>query len=220
MKRTRLALCSLAPLFSVAMMSACSGSVPLGDNTGAGGTASNGPKIFVTSTGHLADFADDTTLAGTTVIEKADAFCNRDGNKPDDGTYKALLVDGVNRSANPPIDWVLQPSTTYYLSDGVRVVGTTTSAAIFDAEYTPLTNALGTTPADADPDDIDQVWTGIGNNIDFSTGNTCLGWTSDTNGTSSGSRGVSTQKTGDAFYSLGDYGCAYFQLYLYCVEQP
>ena len=97
----------------------------------------------------------------------------------------------------------------------------TNGNAIFDAEYTPLANAIGPTPASTadnpvDPDDVDQVWTGIGNALDFSTGNTCGGWTG--NG-DSGSRGVSTVKDDGAFYSAGDYGCGYFKLYLYCVEQ-
>jgi Protein of unknown function (DUF1554) len=214
----------LTGLFTILILGAhvaCSGGKSLADDA----PVSRGPKIFVTATGHLADFIDDTELPGTTVIDKADALCNRDANKPDNGTYKALFVDGVNRSAKPAIDWALAPSTTYYASHGDLVIGTTTTAAIFDTEHEPLANPIGTTPAGADPDDVDQVWTGIGNNVDFSTGNTCSGWTGDPGaGTppsaNAGSRGFSGSTSGEAFYSLGDYGCDYFQLYLYCVEQP
>jgi hypothetical protein len=234
----------------------CSGNQSLGDNddgppsdggldaafdatptpdTGDGTAVSHGPKIFITSTGHVADFIDDTQLAGTTVIEKADALCNGDPNKPDDGTYKALFVDGVNRSATPAIDWVLQPSTTYYLSHGDLVIGTTTNASIFDTAHQPLTHPIGSTAGDADPDDVDQIWTGIGSSVDFSTGTTCDGWTGGGDagpsgdggasgdaaaGAASGSRGLSTSTSGDAFHAVGDYGCTFFQLYLYCVEQP
>jgi hypothetical protein len=182
-------------------------------------TASTGLKIFVSSRGHLADFVDDPNLHGTTGIARADDFCNTDANKPDHGTYKALLVDGVARDATLGKDWVLRPRTTYYQPHGDVVIGTTTDNAIFDAEYTPLKSAIGVTPTNVDPDTVDEVWTGIGNTIDFSTGNTCAGWSS-TATTESGSRGVSDETSGSAFYAIGDYACSYFQLFVYCVEQP
>jgi len=179
---------------------------------------SSGPKIFVSSRGHIADFIDDPNLKGSTGIAKADDFCNADANKPDTGTYKALLVDGVSRDAKTGKDWVLRPNTTYYQSHGNVQIGTTTANAIFDAEYTPLKNPIGATARNVDPDTIDQVWTGIGNNLDFSTGYTCNTWTQASDG--SGSRGVSVAINGDAFHAIGDFGCAYFQNFLYCVEQP
>ena len=47
---------------------------------------SSGPKIFATSATHSADFLHDTSLAGTTAIEKADSFCQTDASRPDSGT--------------------------------------------------------------------------------------------------------------------------------------
>jgi hypothetical protein len=178
---------------------------------------SGGLKIFVSSHGHLSDFFHDPNLHGSTGVARADDFCNTDANKPDNRTYKALLVDGVARDATRRKDWVLQPSTTYYQPHGDVEIGTTTDKAIFDAEFTPLKNAIGATPRNVDPDTVDQIWTGIGNDIDFSTGSTCGGWSSTAQ--AAGSRGVSTATDGTAFYAIGDYGCSYFQLFVYCVEQ-
>ena len=76
---------------------------------------SSGLKIFVTSETHAGDFASDPTLAGSDAIEKADDFCNQSLTKPNNSTYKALIVDGVNRDAISLTNWVLQPSTTYFL---------------------------------------------------------------------------------------------------------
>jgi hypothetical protein len=114
------------------------------------GPVSAGPKIFVSSRGHLSDFIDDRTLRGTTPIGKADDFCNSDPSKPDDRTYKALLVDGVARSAKPALDWPLRANTTYYLPHDDLVIGTTDDHAIFDAEFMPLANAIGAQSATSD----------------------------------------------------------------------
>jgi hypothetical protein len=35
----------------------------------------------------------------STAIEKADSYCQTDANRPDSGTYKAILVDGIVRDA-------------------------------------------------------------------------------------------------------------------------
>lgn len=70
-------------------------------------------------------------------IEEADALCNADTNKPNDSTYKAIIVDGLNRTActtascaggsSEHTDWVLQADTEYRRGDGTTVVGTTDS---------------------------------------------------------------------------------------------
>jgi hypothetical protein len=202
---------ALACLPFLLVAAACSSTLEVG-----AGPVSHGLKIFVTSRGHLSDFVDDPNLTGASGVARADDYCNHDANKPDQGAYKALLVDGVVRDATTPLDWVLQPNTTYYQSHDDTVIGTTTPGAIFDAEFTPLQHAIGAT-ANVDPDTVDQVWTGIGDNVTFATGGTCNGWQS---GGDSGSRGVSTDTDGDAFFAIGDYGCAFFQLFIYCVEQP
>ncbi len=84
---------------------------------------SQGLKIFVTARVHGGDFANDPFLAGASAVAKADAFCNSDPAKPSAATYKALLVDGVNRDAKTLVNWVLQPNTAYY-----RAHGTSSSA--------------------------------------------------------------------------------------------
>ena len=71
------------------------------------GSSSKKLKIFVSSSLHHGDFANDPTLSGATAMEKADAFCMRDSNRPTGGSIsKALLGDGVNRDAVTLTDWV------------------------------------------------------------------------------------------------------------------
>jgi len=187
-------------------LAACGGSSPTPQ-------VSKGLKIFATSRTHVADFKNDPYLHGDTAIAKADDFCNTDPNRPDALTYRALLVDGVTRDAKVRMDWVLQPSTTYYRPYDDVPVGTTTAAAIFGATYAPLTN-----PIDAGAGT--QVWTGIANSADFAAGDCCNGW-SDLTNTYSAKYGFSSDKDGNAFSAVGGgMGCAYFQLEVYCVQQP
>ncbi len=180
---------------------------------------SQGLKIFVTSQVHGADFANDPLLPGANAIAKADAFCNADPTRPSAATYKALLVDGVNRDAKGLVNWVLKPSTPYYRTHGDVLIGTTTSSAIFAAAYQPLANSIGE-PASpfsgtAEPS---EVWTGIGNSGDFSSGEDCLHWASMTNDFSA-RWGIPQEKNGNAFSTNGLIGCAVYQLPIYCVEQ-
>ncbi len=181
---------------------------------------SHGLKIFPTARSHVADFANDPHLAGSTAIEKADAFCNTDPNTPPVGTYKALIVDGVLRDAKSLTNWVLLPNTTYYRVYGDVEIGTTTSTAIFAAYWTPLTNSVV-----PDGPSIKAAWTGIGYPGDFTAGGTCAGWSS----TASGSGNVGNVMAVDGFAFGGDYygqGTAYcapeagWQPVVICVEQP
>jgi hypothetical protein len=183
---------------------------------GCGGSprVSTGPKIFLTSRKHVADFKNDPYLKGDNAIHKADDFCNTDPNRPDAHVYKALLVDGVNRDAKSLTDWVLKPSTTYYRSYDDTVIGTTTIAAIFGAAYAPLTNSVGgsfTAPQT-------YVWTGIGNAGDFTAGQSCNDWSDATAFGPDAPIGIPTATDGSAFYGLGSACNA--QWLLYCVQQP
>jgi len=174
---------------------------------------SSGLKIFLTSRQHVADFKNDPYLNGDSAIHKADDFCNTDPHRPDAHVYKALLVDGVNRDAKALTDWVLKPSTTYYLPHDDIVIGTTTRAAIFGAVFAPLTNAIGTLSG------ATSVWTGIANSADFTAGECCNGWSDMTN-LWTARWAIPTATDGSAFGTNGLVGCAVNQFWIYCVEQP
>jgi hypothetical protein len=178
---------------------------------------SRGLKIFLTSRKHVADFKNDPYLNGDSAIHKADDFCNTDPNRPDAHVYKALLVDGVNRDAKALTDWVLKPSAKYYRPHDDIVIGTTTGAAIFGATYAPLTNAIVSTISPADTGT--EVWTGIANSGDFTTGECCNGWSDMTNSWNA-RWAVPTATDGSAFGTNGLVGCAVYQFWIYCVEQP
>jgi hypothetical protein len=198
------------------LLAACSGkTLDIGTNSAGTDTSpptglSHGLKIFVTSRTHNGDFVDDPTLNGATVVAKADDFCNSDANKPDSATYKALLVDGVTRDAKPEKDWVLEPTTTYYRPYNDVEIGTTSPNAIFVAEYVPLKNPVSATFI------AYGAWTGIGNVIDFSTQDTCRGWSTLE---AVGALGSTTHTNGSAFASPTGLTC-WIYAPLYCVEQP
>jgi hypothetical protein len=182
-------------------------------------------KIFVTSQAHIGDFANDPYLTGATGIARADDFCNKDSNKPSDAYYKALLVDGINRDAVKMIDWVLHPNTTYYRSDNITEIGTTTANAIFPSAYADLTNSIqDRTNYDENSHDLYLVWTGLANSTDFTAGSSsqwsfkCNNWSYEGN-LYCGTLGCSYQKDALAFSSGGCYGCS-MKVRLYCVEQP
>jgi hypothetical protein len=181
-------------------------------------------KIFVTSKGHIGDFANDPYLTGTTGIAKADNFCKKDTNKPSDANYKALLVDGINRDAVNSLDWVLQPNTTYYRSDNITEIGTTTATAIFPTAYADLTNTIDDVSGyNNNPDDYYEtfaVWTGLANSTNFTADySNCHNWSNGTNQYSS-TAGKFSEKGALAFSGGGStFGCT-FKFKLYCVEQP
>lgn len=192
---------------AVAVLWSCSTETPV----------SQGLKIFVTSRVHGADFANDPFLAGANAIEKADAFCNSDPARPSAATYKALIVDGVHRDAVAPLDWVLRPSTAYYRVHGDVLIGTTLATAIFGAAYQPLAHSVGEPPNILTSPPA-FVWTGIGNNVDFSAGDHCNFWSDLTNNYSA-NLGWAADTGGSAFGGPGGAGCYYSQFGLYCVEQ-
>ena len=93
---------------------------------------------------NLRIFATNTTTTGNLGgVTGADALCMADGNKPAGGTWKAMIVDGVNRracaSANcgvggftERIDWVFRPAQTYVRSGTSTVILTTNAIGIHD----------------------------------------------------------------------------------------
>lgn len=168
-----------------------------------------GLKIFVTSETHNGDFQNDATLTGANAIEKADDFCNSSSTRPDAGTYKALLVDGVNRDAPTLTDWVMQPNTAYYrIFNNIRIGVTDSSAIMASLENTVYPLELGTFyPGSA--------YSGIDSQSTFATGAaTCSGWSSTSGsghiGGTSYSKNFGGGSTTSCFSNMG----------IYCVEQP
>ena len=180
---------------------------------------SYGLKIFVTAESHVGDFANDPTLNGNTGIERADSFCNNSTSKPNNSTYKALLVDGINRDAISLTDWVLEPSTAYYRPYNNIRIGATNSASIFLAFWSNLENPIIDCTYDCFMNEGVDVWTGIDDAKDFSTnGNTCDSWTSSST-MYRGRFGMLSETDGFAF-SSNLFGSCSLKAHVYCVEQP
>lgn len=178
---------------------------------------SSGLKIFVTAETHVGNFLDDPTLAGNSGIEKADSFCAASSSRPDGATYKALLVDGVNRDAVSLTNWVLEADTTYYRVNNNIEIGTTTGTAIFSVLFTPLINSI----ADPEqlPPELGYVWTGIGDTGNFSAGDHCDFWSSHS-ASFSGVLGIYHEKDRAAFHPVNlSGGTCNSNPQLYCVEQ-
>ncbi len=108
----------------------------------------------------------------TNGIAAADALCNFAESKPSSlagASYKALLVDGVNRSWNPNINWVIYPNTSY-INTRNEVVGLSTESAIIPV---PTQNSFVVT--------IEFAWTGLGGihqPLWQASQDNCLAWTS------------------------------------------
>lgn len=164
------------------------------------------PKVFVTVETHDGNFAADASLPGAHAIARADAFCNQSIARPDERPYKALIVDGVHRSAVPPQDWVLQPDTTYYQPDGVHNVFRTNSTSVSRSyAYNPLLS---------DQEANRYSWIGLAPG--FKTGGTCDGWTS-TDSTETGGMGDASERQFIFGFNVGA-GCNSRQT-LVCVSQ-
>ncbi len=188
---------------------------------GGGGTAGTPApprlKIFATSRTHNGGFKNDNLLSGSTAIEKADDFCQTDPAKPDSGTYKAMLVDGVNRDALTPLDWVLKPNTTYYQADGSTQIGTTTTVALFGQNLVNYIHAsFGV--SGGNNSNTSTVWTGFGDSVSFTTGPlSCSGWSDPTNAQNA-PYGISYSTDGTEWCNTGGQVCS-LPSRLYCVEQ-
>jgi trimeric autotransporter adhesin len=158
-----------------------------------------------TNQGHRIFLTDGVTdgRIGTGGVAAADAFCAADKNRPKDGTYRALLVDGLNRVAESgkQKDWVLKANTKYVRLDKGEI-GTTNANGVFPL---PLKSPIGFTST--------PVWVGLGSS--WQAGNHCSGWTS--NAPASANAGQASQVGEGAFF--GATVTCDTQLRLYCVEQ-
>jgi len=182
---------------------ACDGNGDITDSSSAGVT-----KIFYTVSSY------NGNLGG---VSGADSKCMADSNYPGSGTYKALIVDGTNRIASASanagdgqVDWVLQPNTTYYRSDGSTIILTTDSNGIF--VFGTLDNSFGSGG---------RLWMGL--NADWTTDNHCTTWADGTNSypavSGSGGDSVETSSSSiDASIAGSPYPCN-FSGQLLCVEQ-
>ncbi len=127
-------------------------------------------------------------------------------------TFKALLVDGVNRDAVAGIDWVLRPSTPYYQSDGLTEIGTTTAGAVFDLVFGTLLHSWDSSAALANK----FFWSGLAS-TGWALGNACNGWTSSAT-SASGQIGVIGRVNGSAI-GVGASSLCQNRQRLVCVEQ-
>lgn len=152
-------------------------------------------------------------------ITQADTLCNSagDGNWPGSGTYKALLVDGTraacgNANCSPAggqVAWVFSADTSYMRASDSAPIFTTNADSIFT--FGTLTNAFG--PAGS-------AWTGL--NADWTVGNNCSNWTSNTMGggaANQGERGNTAATNSDVLNGgSGSPQCSTARAFI-CVEQ-
>lgn len=211
-KIMNLSIKSLPFAFAI-LLSGCGG----GDSDQSG-TPSVGLKIFATVEKHSGDFANDPTLPGSTAIQKADYFCNKSVFKPSNDTYKALIVDGVNRDAVTQTDWVLRPNTSYFQAYGDVLIDVTTANATFAGFYRSMFHSVSPNCKNCSQP---WVWTGIGGaTFAAAPGLTCNGWGQTGSIVSqTGTFGSSDATDGFSFYSGSTADCVSIHLSLYCVQQ-
>lgn len=112
---------------------------------------SGGLYVFVTSYTNSTSVLPLTHNGNFTGISGADAYCNSHipSSLSGTGSYKAMLVDGVNRvattvgpnSSSGQKDWVFIKNTSYYRPDG-KMVFTTNDAGLFDFSTGSLSYAF------------------------------------------------------------------------------
>lgn len=128
------------------------------------GSTADFKYLFVSASTTDGDFSD-LPFPGTPV-EKIDALCNTDANRPDTAsTYKAVVsIAPLRRLAcstancsggtGEHSNWVLTADTEYRRSDGITIIGRTlATAGIFPVTVTPLQNSI--------TDSAAQVFTGL-----------------------------------------------------------
>ncbi len=168
-----------------------------------------GLYLFVTDAGSVGN------LGG---VSGADARCNASPVKPvGSGTFKAMLADDNTRHACTTslcvtggawenLNWVLQPSTTYFRPDGTQI-GSTTAAGIF----TSVTVGIGTNNS--------EVWTGLAYDwTNSSNSSNCTNWTDGT-GNTLGNVGLADETGTDLIARYLQY-CDRSNVLIYCAEQP
>lgn len=167
-------------------------------------------KTFVSAT-------TDGNLGG---IAGADTKCMNDAQAEVGKTYKAMIVDGVNRVActtgncsgevSEHVDWVLQPNTKYYRIDGTTLIDETNDKGLFTA---PLTNTYRDAPG---TNEAFRIWVGL--NSDWtSTPNmfNCNQWTT-TGGSGAHAR---VDQTNNQAINYSAQLCSDGLNFLLCVEQ-
>jgi len=154
-------------------------------------------------TANMASGNFQTLGAGATGIEGADNLCESDASYPGTGTYKAFLVDGVNRVActtancgggiGEHTDWVLAPNTEYRRINGKTTIGTTNALGLFTF---PLDNQIVAANVD--------LWTGFNTTQDYLTNaTTCTLFSTSAGGTQAGITGT----TGSGVLACGGIPC-------------
>jgi len=177
----------------------------------------NDKRIFLTANLHSGDFDNDAGLTGGGATNadgdpmgEADQFCSVDPDYPGSGTYRALIVDGVNRrgSLNPDagdgrINWAFTPLYEYYRQGDSTAIFTANANAIlpFGSLSAEFTSGAA------------FYWTGL--NADWTTSaDDCTNWS----GTISAGQTGDGGSTGSASISNGTTVCNASRRLL-CVEQ-
>lgn len=184
-------------------------------------------KIFITASTY------NGNLGG---ISGADAKCQADSNKPATGTFKAMLVDGVSRTActtdncsggvGENVDWVFQSGRIYIRASDSASLLSPNPAGILPV----TTNNFSTNPFTLnhsfDSGSLKEYWTGFAISNYWQeatqfTENTCNDWTTGavTATASNGGRvGASNSTTYSSIRSGSGRSCDTSN-YLLCVEQ-
>jgi hypothetical protein len=202
----------------------------ISNGTGVAGTGSDAVISIVCSTFKYLFLSQNThdgffSNGQVNGISGADAHCNNVMNQtiglPTGKTYKALMVDGVNRIActssnctgggvSEHANWVLLPNVSYYKPGGTPEtdihIFTTNSVGII---ATPIALNSSLDPASS------SVWTGL--NIDWTTHvDLCNGW--NTAAIVNSGRVGDTNSASSTFISNNSKSCDN-SYKIYCVEQ-
>jgi hypothetical protein len=162
-------------------------------------------KIFVTSNAFQGNIGGGAGVPDTIGIQRADFICNNDANKPDNNTYKAMIVDEItNRRAcstsncmnpNENVDWVFKPNTDYYRPNG-RYLFTTNSAGIVTTNIAESILAGSYYP----------YWTGLASDWTISPSAHCNNWT-DNSSSYIGRVGSSNSKDSKWYSDISSPSC-------------
>lgn len=161
-------------------------------------------------------YITSTTVNGNITTATADTTCNSNINKPNSGTYKAVIVGSTRRACSTSycsggvsenLDWVFKATSSYFRSDGTTLVGKTNTSGIFaSGTNTTFNNSFSNSSL--------LYWTGI--NLDYTNNsNNCVNWTSNS-GANNGIIGNSLSN--DTALSSSLFACNTSN-YLLCVEQ-
>ncbi len=136
----------------------------------------------------------------------ADTICMTDPGYPGFGNFKAMVVDGVTRTAcaSTTCNWVFQPTRSYYRIEGTTLILTTNTDAVTGGTVTNSFTGTGT-----------PYWTGLTATW-TSDPNDCANW-ADGTAASFGTFGTGNS-TSSAAYSGGPIGCNVSRP-LICVQQ-